>query len=182
MIEKTKLLITKCKNNDRRAQYELFNQFLPYVNVIVRRYLFDQNNVKDVVQEVFITVFKSIKTSYDPAKGTFKPWLRTITINRCIKQNKNNKVFEDLEVVEKVASVEPIVFSNFDQEELLKYLQKMPESYRVVFNMSVIDDYSHSEISAILGISEMSSRKKLSRARNWLNQRIQSSKSFFNIS
>lgn len=182
MIEKTKLIITKCKNNDRRAQYELFDLFLPYVNVIVRRYLFDQSNVKDVVQEVFITVFKSIKTSYNSEKGAFKPWLRTITINRCIKQNKNNKVYEDLEVVEKTASVEPVVFSNFNQEELLKYLQNMPENYRVVFNLSVIDDYSHVEIAAILGISEMSSRKKLSRARNWLSQRIQSSKSFFNIS
>ncbi|MFK7775255.1 MAG: RNA polymerase sigma factor [Saprospiraceae bacterium] len=182
MTETTKLLITKCKNDNRRAQYELFDLFLPYVNVVVRRYLFDQNNVKDVVQEVFITVFKSIKTSYDPTKGAFKPWLRTITINRCIKQNKNNKVFEDLEVVEKTASVEPVVFSNFNQEELLKYLQHMPENYKVVFNMSVIDDYSHSEIATILGISEISSRKKLSRARNWLNQRIQTSKSFFNIS
>lgn len=182
MTEKTQILISKCKDDDRRAQYELFDLYLPYVNVVVRRYLFDQSNVKDVVQEIFITVFKSIKTSYNPSKGAFKPWLRTISINRCIKQNKNYKTFENLDLIEHETSVEPAVFSSFNQEELLKYLQNMPENYKVVFNMSVIDNYSHSEIAAILGISEMASRKKLSRARNWLNQRIQSSKSFFNIS
>ena len=182
MAEKIQILIFKCKDNNRRAQYELFDLFVPYVNVIVRRYLFDQSNVKDVVQEIFITVFKSIKTSYDPSKGAFKPWLRIISINHCIKQNKSNKTFEALDNIEHDISVEPVVFSSFNQEELLKYLQKMPENYRVVFNMSVVDDYSHSEIAAILGISEMASRKKISRARNWLNQRTQLSKSFFKIS
>lgn len=182
MIDTINILINKCKNNNRRAQYELFDLYLPYVNVIVRRYLFDQSNVKDIVQEVFITVFKSIKTSYDPAKGEFKPWLRMITINRCIKQNKNNKTFEDLDVNEHDVSVEPAVFKAFDKEELLKYLLQMPENYRLVFNMAIIDDYSHKEIAAALGITEASSRKKLSRAREWLNQRTQSSKSFFNIS
>ena len=105
-----------------------------------------------------------------------------ITINRCIKQNKNNKTFEDLDVAEHDVSVEPAVFTTFNKEELLKYLLQMPENYRLVFNMSVIDDFSHKEIATALGISEASSRKKLSRAREWLNQRIQTSKSFFNIS
>ena len=185
MAEQTNLIIAKCKKDNRRAQYELFDLYLPYVSVIVRRYLFDQNNVKDVVQEIFITVFKSLKTSFDSEKGAFKPWLRTITINHCIKQNKKNKqhrAFEDLNVNEHETGVEPIVFTTFNQEDLMNYLQAMPENYRVVFNMAVIDEYPHSEIANTLGITEATSRKKLSRARAWLNKRIESSKSFFNIS
>jgi RNA polymerase sigma-70 factor (ECF subfamily) len=182
LTDTTKILISKCKNNNRRAQYELFDLYLPYVNIVVRRYLFDQSNIKDIVQEVFITVFKSIKTSYDPQKGDFKPWLRTITINRCIKQNKNYKSFDDLDETEHDLSIEPAVFTAFDKEELLQYLLQMPEKYRLVFNMAIIDDYSHKEIATTLGITEASSRKKLSRAREWLSQRIQTSKSYFNLS
>lgn len=180
MKNQLNILLAKCKKNDRRAQYQLFDLYVPYVNVIVRRYLFDGSSVQDVVQEVFISVFKSLRTSYDLQKGTFKPWVRKITINRCIQHNKNKKTFEDLNIDDHEVGVEPAVFSRLNEEELLKYLQNMPENYRTVFNLSVIDGYAHKEIANILGITIETSRKKLSRARAWLNNPTRSSKSFIN--
>lgn len=181
MTKQVHILIEACQKDDRKAQFQLFDLYLPYVSVVVRRYLIDQNAVSDLSQEIFITVFKALKRSFDSSKGNFKPWLRKIAIHQCLRYNKSNLSFKGFDDNTPEISIEPSVFNNFSEEELMKLVHLIPEQYRLVFNMVVIDGYSHAEVGEMLGISTLASRKKLSRARNWLSQRIQpSSSSLFN--
>ncbi len=180
MKKQEQILVEACQRNDRKAQFQLFDLYLPYVTVVVRRYLLDQNAVSDLSQEIFITVFKNLKSSYDSTKGDFKPWLRKIAIRKCFRYNKSNSAFQGIDDDTPVISIEPSVFNNFSEEELMKLIQLMPEQYRPVFNLVAIDGYSHPEVSEMLGITATASRKKLSRARSWLSQRIQSSSSLSN--
>lgn len=172
MPEQINILIKACQQDNRKAQRKLFQQFLPYVNVVVRRYLYDQNAVKDNVQEAFIKVFKNLKSNYNPERGAFKPWLRTITINQCIAYNKRNQSFDDIEDYSQTISVEPAIFEQFDEADLMRFLDEMPSVLKVVFNMFIIDGYSHAEIAETLNISEAASRKKVSRARAWVQSHI----------
>ncbi len=180
LTDQINILIDKCKKDDRKAQFQLFELFLPYVTVLIRRYLFDQNAVADLSQEVFLTVFNSLKTSYDINKGAFKPWLRKITIHQCLKHNKTIRSIEEIDENTHYIKVEPAVFNAFSEEEMMNLIQSMPTTFRPVFNMAVIDGYPHSEIADLLGLTEAASRKKLSRARAWLSHRIKSSSSLFN--
>lgn len=172
MSSKENILIKACLKGDRKAQQELFQLFVPYVHVVVRRYLYDNDAVKDNVQEVFIKVFNSFKTSFDINKGELKPWIRKIAINQCIYYNKKNRSFDDIEDYREQLHVDPSVFENFKEEELMSFLAEMPSVLKVVFNMFIIDGYSHDEIASVLQITSAASRKKVSRARAWVQEKI----------
>jgi len=180
LTNQVQTLIEGCKRDDRKAQFQLYELYLPYLTVVVRRYLNDQNSVPDLSQEIFINVFKSLKSTYDATKGDFKPWLRMIAIRQCLRYNKSNASFQSFDDNTPEVSIEPAVFNNFSEEEIMKLVYLIPEQFRLVFNMVIIDGYSHAEVAELLGISVAGSRKKLSRARAWLSQRIQSSSSLSN--
>ena len=163
-------LIRQCRQKDRKGQFELFQLFLPYLNGICRRYLFDHSTLEDVIQEIFMLVFGGIETSYDESKGGLKAWIRRIAINHCLKQNQRYRKVYGLDESKLRISVNPKVFYAFSNEALVYLLDKMPVYYREVFNLNVIDGYSHKEIGEMLNINEQVSRKRLSRAREWLKK------------
>lgn len=171
-------IIKRCKQKDRLSQKELYLQLLPYLRAVCQRYLFQRIDLKDVLQESFVLIFKNIE-KYDEAKGPFHSWASRIVINATLNYNKRNSITNEdefqLEYHDKGA--EPEAYKNMSDEDLLELLKNMPRNYFEVFNLSVIDGFEHDEIAKLLRINPALSRKRLSRARYWLkNVLVENSK------
>lgn len=164
-------LIQSCVRQKRDAQQQLYRLLLPYLRAVATRYLRDTSYVKDVLQESFVKIFRSIE-KYDPNKAPLKNWAARVVINTAL--NYNDRVIgtpdEELNVEAHDHSELPEVLANLTDDRLLAILKEMPKGYFEVFNLYVIDGYNHKEIADLLGTTEGSSRKRLSRAKNWLER------------
>lgn len=165
-------LIQACKAQDRRSQKILYLELLPYLRAVSLRYMYQRDDVKDVLQEAFVLIFKNID-KYDPQKSPFHKWAVKITINATL--NYNRKVITNQEefVIEThdIPQI-PKVLKNMSDEASIWLLKQMPLSYFEVFNLNIIDGYDHNEIAKMLNISVALSRKRLSRAREWLKKKF----------
>jgi len=162
-------LILSCTLQDPAAQRKLYDLLLPYLRAVANRYLRDDSYAMDVLQESFIKIFKNM-TQYDAAKSPFKNWAAKIVINSCLNYNKRviGQPTEEINITTENISNHSLSIESFSDEHLLLILKKVPQRYYDVFNLAIIDGYSHPEIAEILGIKEASSRKQLSRARAYL--------------
>lgn len=167
-------LIRSVKERDEVAFRKLYESCIRYVFSIVKRYVTNESDHQDVIQEIFARVYLSIAT-YDESKGDFKYWLRRLTINKCIqhyrKEVKHGKMIP-IDSVAEAASGAWEKMSMLSREEILVYLKKMPEGYKQVFMLVIIDEYSHREVSEILSISPETSRSQLHRAKKWLHDSL----------
>ena len=134
------------------------------------RYLRDHQKAEDVLQETYIRVFKSIH-KYEET-GTLPGWLTKIAVNCCLKELKRNKrlSFKEEELNFEKSIELPDVYDKLSTEDLLAMLDTLPGSYRIIFNLNIIEGYSHQEIADILGIQASLSRTKLTRARKMLQE------------
>ncbi len=169
------IILVGCQKGDRKCQAKLFEAYLPYIGGICKVYLYNRSYTNDVIQDSFLSIFANIGKSFDPSKGPFKAWVRKIAINHCLKRNQKNRktIIEELDEVNvKNMKMNPDVFYKLSEEELVKVVRSIPESYREVFTLYAIEGYSHKEIADLLSISVEVSRKKLSKARAWLKQKF----------
>lgn len=167
-------ILVSVRRGDKASFKELYQSCIGYVYSIAKRYVSNESDHPDVIQEIFARVFLSIGT-FDPAKGSFKTWLRRLAINQCLqhyRQGKSPRVHMSLEVVSQLSYDTEEQLSRLTKEEIAAYLQKMPEGYRQIFMLVIIDDYSHKEVAEMLAISTETSRSQLSRAKKWLKARI----------
>lgn len=171
-MSKEQSLIYSCIKQDRAAQQQLYRLLLPYLRAVATRYLRDNSYFKDALQESFIKIFRNIG-KYDSKKAPLKNWAAKIVVNTCL--DFNNRVIgepvEEFQVAVHEQADLPEVLNDLTDETLLKLLKGMPKGYFEVFNLFVIDEYSHQEIADFLGITVSSSRKKLSRAKVWLQRK-----------
>jgi RNA polymerase sigma-70 factor (ECF subfamily) len=133
----------------------------------------NREEAEDVLQEGFVTLFSKLD-SYSGA-GSFEGWARKIFVNTALMQLRKNDVLkesEDLEGAWDISSQDPTVIQNIGYQELLELIESLPPGFRTVFNMYVIEGYSHKEIGEALGISENTSRSQLQRARVILQKKI----------
>ncbi|WP_345275940.1 RNA polymerase sigma factor [Litoribaculum gwangyangense] len=169
-----KQLIENCKINDTKAQSELYKLFSSKLFAICLKYSRNYAEAEDNLQDAFLTIFKKIEQYKN--KGSFEGWLKRIAINTALQRYRNEKVFEiinentienvELEVDEDTISI----------DYLLKIIQELPDRYRMVFNLYVLDGYSHREIAKMLDINEGTSKSNLARARYILKQTIENYK------
>jgi len=166
-------LINLCKSNDRLSQKELYLKMLPYLRAVCQRYLIEQKYLKDILQDIFTQIFKKID-QYDSKKGPFHLWAVRIVINTSINQNKRKSTshIDEFKLEHHDIGTTPIVYQKLANDELLTVLKSMPPMYYEVFNLYVIDDFEHNEIASILAITPEASRKRLSRAKYWLRNRM----------
>ncbi len=170
-------IIKKCQNAHPDAERELYELYLPYVLTIVRRFGILTQDEPDVIQEIFIEVFLNIN-KYNVQKGAFKFWLKSIAIHKILNVQRKQKrvkqtLFFDSEKVDSVeteAMLQGLI--HLDNEIVIKLIQTLPEGYRTVFNLYVVDEYSHKEISEQLGIDVVTSRSQLSRAKQLLRKKL----------
>jgi len=160
-------IITGCKSNDRKCQRAFVDQFSPYLFGVCRRYISDQEKAKDCLQDSLVHILSNIN-KYE-ARGSFKSWAARVTATQClqmIRKEKKHITFDISETAE--PSEEESISNRLELEDVLKFLETIPEKYRIAVNMYIIEGYSHREISEHLGITESSSRSLVTRARKMI--------------
>lgn len=164
--------IHQCRRGNRRAQRRLYEHYLPYVLTVVRRFGVEEREQADVVQEVFAAVFAQLD-AYDPAKGKFTTWLRTLCVRRTVDFLRRRKlVFTELKIDLPTESYERFDLRAYSAEQLIAVIQTLPVGYRTVFNLFAVDGYSHQEIADLLGIKAATSRSQYARARQLIREKL----------
>lgn len=151
----------------------MYEGCIAYVYTITKRYITNESDIPDVVQEIFARVFLSIKT-FDESKGDFKSWLRRLVINQCFqhyRQGKSPRLHVALDATEEVGEEDNHYLDELSKEDIERLLGDMPDGYRQVFMLYIVDEYSHKEIGKLLAISPEASRSQLSRAKKWLRKK-----------
>lgn len=167
-------LVEGCIGNERAAQETLYRHFYAQMLRICYRYLKTKDLAQEAVNEGFLKVFQNIKT-YDVQKGDLGAWVCTIIIRTAIDFNRkelkfNTEAYDDQDSDD--FFIEPTILGKLYAEDLLKTIRQLPDATRVIFNLSVIDGYTHKEIGAQLNITEGTSRWHLAdgkkKLRAWL--------------
>lgn len=159
-------IIKKCIEGDRRAQEKLYTFYASRLHGICLRYTTTEFEAEDIFQEAFVKIFRQL-ANYK-MEGSFDGWVRRIVVNTAIdhfKANlkKNNHVH--LELLEESNLDQIALPYDMSEEDLVHVLNRLPEGYRMVFNLYAIEGYSHKEIATMLEITEGTSKSQLSKAR-----------------
>ena len=167
-----KELIAGCIRGDRQCQKALFQQYSGKLLAVCIRYTRHRMEAEDVLQDAFIKIFKNLEKF--EGKGSFEGWMRRIVVNTALKNyNKSSFKKEKIGLEDyQEGSMDPDVIASLYQEELLKVIEELPNGYRIVFNLYVIEGFSHREIAKELGIQESTSRSQLVKARKMLQSKI----------
>ena len=165
-------LIKKCKEQDREAQSELYQLFAGKLFAVCLKYSRNKPEAEDNLQESFLTIFDKID-QYN-FKGSFEGWLRRVTVNTALQKYRSQRVLNIVsdEAIEGDVTVE-VEDEGLSLDALLQCIQELPDRYRMVFNLYVLDDYSHKEIASMLSITEGTSKSNLARARIALKDKVE---------
>jgi RNA polymerase sigma factor (sigma-70 family) len=170
-------VIERCRRGDTKAQFELYKLYYkPMYNVCLQM-VGNAIEAEDVMQEAFLKALTKIDT-YE-GKVSFGAWLKKIVINRSLDELKKRKV-KLVELNEKIPDEESVSInvSEIQMEKLKKAIQQLPDGYRVVLSLYLLEGYDHEEISQILGISNANSRSQFLRAKLKLRQVLQKEELF----
>lgn len=159
-------LLEQCQRGERRAQYRIYQQYATAMYNICLRLMYHQPEAQDMLQEAFLQAFQRIDQYR--ATASFGAWLKRIVVNTCIDHLRKRRL--DLQTVEDVP--EPTPQREEEETELILQVEKvkdaimqLPEGFRVVFSLYLLEGYDHLEIAKILGISESTSKSQYSRAK-----------------
>lgn len=158
-------LINGCLNDDRRMQEELYRRFSPRMYAVCLRYAGYAEEAEDILQEGFVKVFKKLGSFR--GEGSFEGWIRRIFVNTAIEHFRRKRYLQPVTEKEE-NTIEGKYLSALDglaEKDILALVQQLSPGYRTVFNMYVIEGYSHKEIADMLNISEGTSKSQLSRAK-----------------
>ncbi len=158
-------LITGCLQGNRRMQEELYRRFSPRMYAVCLRYAGNAEEAEDILQEGFIKVFKKMDSFR--SEGSFEGWVRRIFVNTAIEHFRRKRYL--MPVTEKeentIEGKYTSVLDELAEKDILALVQELSPGYRTVFNMYVVEGYTHKEIADMLGISEGTSKSQLSRAK-----------------
>jgi len=168
-------IIKGCKKGDRKAQRALVDTYSNYIFTICMRYMKDQGMAEDCLQESLVRILSNID-KYDDY-GSFKSWMSTLTVRKCIDQLRKEKRHQYSEL-DNVAEPGRKEVSNLklEVEDVMNFVNTIPEQYRIVINMFIVEGYSHKEIAETLGVTESSSRSILTRARRMIKNAFEEKK------
>jgi RNA polymerase sigma-70 factor (ECF subfamily) len=169
----TERQLALCKKHDPQSQQELYDLFKARVMGLCRRYSKCREEAEDIFQETFISVFNHIEQIRDSRLLT--QWILKIAVNTAIKHFHRNKRFIhalEQEGADSQTNDHELILSHFTDEMLVDLINQLPDGYRMVFNLYVIEGYSHAEIGEMLHISEASSRSQFARAKQSLRNTL----------
>lgn len=167
-------LIESCKKEDRAAQKIMYDRLASRMLPVCMRYIGDRAMAEDILQDGFVTLFTRLE-SYK-GEGSFEGWARRIFVTTALMSLRKKdalKMSEELETARSMKAETASQMQNIGYKELMKLVMSLPPGFRTVFNMYAIEGYSHKEIAQMLGITETTSRTQFSRARLWLQNKIQ---------
>ena len=166
-----KKLIKQCADNDRKAQEEIYQLFSGKLFSICLKYSKNKQEAQDNFQDGFVTIFNKI--GQFNFEGSFEGWIKRVMVNTILLKYRKKTV---LNIVTEEIPDEVIVDIDDDEislDFLLNLIQELPDRYRMVFNLYVLDGCSHKEIAKMLKIAEGTSKSNLARARGILKQKIE---------
>jgi len=169
--------VEACALNSRESQKVLYSSFYGYAMAICDRYVNNQDDALEILNDGFLKIFKEIhhyKPAYKDVVSSFKGWLRKIMVYTAIdhfrKYQKHQLVASLDDVVYHVPSVSDDAINKLSYDEIIRAVQDLSPGYRAVFNLFVIEEFSHEEIAGHLGISIGTSKSNLSKARRQLQK------------
>jgi RNA polymerase sigma-70 factor (ECF subfamily) len=157
-----------------KSQRELYQRFKGKMMAVCRRFAGDLTEAEDILQEAFIKVFTNIDQYR--FEGSLEGWIRRIVVHSALEVLRKRLIrFTDIDgEAETLASTDSDAFAALSADELMKLICDLPDGYRVVFNLYVIEGYDHNEIASLLGVSAATSRSQLLKARRNLRDQIKS--------
>lgn len=164
-------LVAKCKKNDRKAQMQLYEQYCHGMFCVAMRFLKNENDAQDVMQEAFIKAFQKL----EQYKGevTFGAWLKKIVVNRSLdflKAKKENTVALNETYMQVVEDDDWSIEDGISLVEIKSAMELLSDKYRLVLQLFLMEGYDHEEISEILGISNTACRTRLLRGKGQLKE------------
>ncbi len=167
-------IISGCIRNERRAQEQLFRLYYGKMLVVIYRYITDKDSAQEVLQNAFIKVFEKLATYNN--QGSFDGWLRRIVVNSAIDAIRKNKIYfiELTDVNQSNEFDDPLEAQEIENEielnheKVLEAIEQLSPAYRMVFNLYVVEEFTHKKIAETLGISEGASKSNLAKARKKL--------------
>ncbi|CAM1357101.1 MULTISPECIES: RNA polymerase sigma factor [Tenacibaculum] len=164
-------LINSCIKKEHQAQNALYKLYKDVLFGVSLKYCINREEAQDNLQDSFIEILNNIKKFNN--KGSFEGWMKRITINKAIdKYKKNIKSNTPLKDIHLKANIEIPPIKEIPLSIILKFIQELPDQYRICFNLYELDNYSHKEISTMLSISEGTSKSNLFRAKKVLKNKV----------
>lgn len=164
-------LIKNCKKKKPKAQADLYKRYAGALFSVCLKYAPNYAEAEDILQDAFIIIFDKINQYQH--KGSFEGWLKRIVINTALQRYRKPGVF-NLVNEENIKEVEvEVEEESVPLDFLLEIIQELPDRYRMVFNLYVMDGHSHKEIAELLSISQGTSKSNLARARQILKEKIE---------
>ena len=171
-MEDFKPIISECIAGNPKAQAKLYQQFAPKMFGVCLRYAKDATEAEDNLQEGFIKVFTNLKSFRND--GSLEGWIRRIMINVSLEILRKKHVLypvEDVSVYDSVNFSDDVI-AKITADDLMKLIQELPPRYRLVFNLYVIEGFSHQEIALKMSITQGTSKSNLARAREILKKKV----------
>ncbi len=169
-----------CKRGNAKAQRALFDRYSPLLMAKIYRYVGDDDDAKDVLQDTFVKAYTMIDSFAWEGEGSLQAWLTRIAVNTSLNFLRSRKRLSALSVDTADIDDPPDIaeeatatqVNSLDTSTILEMVAELPDGYRTVFNLYCLDGYSHKEIAQQLGINEKSSSSQLARAKAILAQKI----------
>lgn len=171
-INPAELLLASVKG-DRKSQELLYKKFYSYAMGISMRYAQSRDDAMEICNDGFLKIF--LKGEQYDSKYPFKAWLKRIIVNTAIDHQRKNQKYQnhdDIDTAYNISSNHTNALDDIGYDQLIELVNRLQPSFRSVFNLYVIDGYSHEEISKLLGIPVGTSKSKLSRARESLREML----------
>lgn len=167
-------LIRDLKKKKRKAQSQAFELYCDFLFKVAYRYLKETHLAEEVVSQAFYNIFEKINQTDIESEGAFKAWCRKVTINQALMELRKQVRFQsDVSLIEEKEESPLQTDSHIHEEDIIKMVLNLPDGYRTIFNLYVIEGYSHKEIAEMLSISEGTSKSQLSKARKLLKIYLQ---------
>jgi RNA polymerase sigma factor (sigma-70 family) len=169
-VYKNAPLIEECRQGSAKAQFRLYNQYSKAMYNLSYRIMNNREDAEDMLQEAFVDCFRNLDNFR--FESTFGAWLKKILVNKCINQLKKKKI--DLTLCENLP-VDIYEEENevvYDTTKIFRGIEMLPDGYRIILTLYLLEGYDHSEIAHILEISESTSKSQYSRAKDRLRSII----------
>lgn len=177
-------LINLIKEGDEQATRQLYCRYIRYLSAVCSRYIYSDEDIKDVLQDAFLKIFSSVKSFEYRGDGSLKGWMTKIVLNETLKFVKHNCRLdfvelrpEEMDIPDEEPNTEGI-----PPAVIHSMIRDLPDGYRTIFNLYVIEEKSHKEIAELLGIKINSSASQLHRAKAMLAEKIKKYNTLYNIS
>lgn len=167
-------LIDECLKNNRIAQKQLYEKYSRKMFGVCLRYAKSKEEAEDVLADAFVQIF--MKLSSFKRDGSFEGWIRRIVVNTSITAYRSNLKFnlnDEISEIRDISNNDVSAIDLLNLQQLKSLIQQMPDGYRMVFNLHVMEGYNHREIGEILNINEGTSKSQFSKARKWMQAKLE---------